>query len=93
MLATVRLYYILQLAMFDSCIFIRTSVRPIDAGIQDMVTSVLALTLELVRQLHYKYLSTTKTFSDSTNSHEGSALYYGRGIDRCNRRLHSTYDW
>jgi hypothetical protein len=40
---TVRLYYIPQLAVFVCCPFTRTSIRPDDVGIQDMVPSVMTL--------------------------------------------------
>jgi hypothetical protein len=42
-IATVRVYRILQLAIFDSCPFTRTYIRPADAGIQDIIPSSTTL--------------------------------------------------
>jgi hypothetical protein len=44
LLATMRLYRILQLAVFDCCPIARTSIRPADAGIQDILPSTTTLT-------------------------------------------------
>jgi hypothetical protein len=40
-LATVRLYRILQLAVFYSCPYTITSIRPVDVGIKDIMPSVM----------------------------------------------------
>jgi hypothetical protein len=48
-LATVRLYRILQLDFFDFCPCTRTCIRLIDAGIQDILLSCQTLTFHSTR--------------------------------------------
>jgi hypothetical protein len=47
--ATVRLYSIFQLAVFDCCSFTRTFIRLVDAGIEDLTPSVVTLIFRSTR--------------------------------------------
>jgi hypothetical protein len=51
-LATMRLYRLLQLAIFVFCPFTRTFIHPVDAGIQDIVPSLITLYLRSTRNEH-----------------------------------------
>jgi hypothetical protein len=42
-IATVRMYCILQLAVFVFCPFTLVSIHPVNAGIQDIVPSIITL--------------------------------------------------